>query len=300
MAMLKIKKSLRRSGFKEPVQMAGIMMLFIIGVVTFPTQWIVELFYKGGDELVLRMADGITRLIFSVMMLYFIGNFGFRVIPRKTHIIDLLVVIPALIIAVNNFPFVAYINGDCSLTEDAGGIIMFAVWCIGVGLFEEISFRGVILPLTLIFLKDKKRPVFFTIAVSSAVFALTHLVNLFSGNIGGTILQVGYTFLIGAMCGIVTVKTGNVFISALVHIVYNFCGMLVEYCGKGVMWTWPQIICTAVVGVIIGVVMIVIAVRSDNLPENVFNMLGEDDLPEVADSEGAATENESNTTENNV
>ena len=46
--------------------------------------------------------------------------------------------------------------------------------------------------------------------------------------------------------------------------------------------------------------MIVIAVRSDNSPENVFNMLGEDDLPEVADSEDAATENESNTTENNV
>ena len=46
--------------------------------------------------------------------------------------------------------------------------------------------------------------------------------------IGGTFLQVGYTFLIGAMCGIITVKTGNVLLSATAHIVYNFCGMLIE------------------------------------------------------------------------
>ena len=87
-------------------------------------------------------------------------------------------------------------------------------------------------------------------------------------------MQVGYTFRIGAMCGIVTVKTGNVIISALVHIVYNFCGMLMEYCGKGVMWTWPQITCTAVVGVIIGAVMITIVILSDRKPENALGMLG--------------------------
>lgn len=279
MARFKIKKSLRNSGFKEPLQMIGIMLLFIIGVATFPTQWIIELFYKGEQELVFRLADGVQRILFSAMMLYFVGNFGFRIIPRKTQVIDLLVVLPALIIAVNNFPFVSYFKGDCAITADAGEMVMFAVWCIGVGLFEEVSFRGVILPLTLIFLKDKKRPVFFTVAVSSAIFSLSHLINLFSGNIGGTIMQVGYTFLIGAMCGIVTVKTGNVFISAIVHITYNFCGMLIEHCGKGVMWTSEQIICTAVVGVLIAVVMIVIAVRADGSPQVAFDMLGEDDAP---------------------
>ena len=148
-------------------------------------------------------------------------------------------------------------------------------------MFEELAYRGVMLPLILIKIRRiespiiKKRPVFFTVAISSAVFALSHLINLLNGNIGGTFLQVGYTFLIGAMCGIVTVKTGNVILSALVHVIYNFCGMLIEYCGTGVMWTVEQMLFTAVVGVVVGAILIVVAILSDRKPETVLGMLGD-------------------------
>ncbi|MBP5308724.1 MAG: CPBP family intramembrane metalloprotease [Clostridia bacterium] len=287
-----IKKSLRKSGFNEPLQMLGIMMLFILGVVMFPTRRIVEWFYKGGNDFVFVLADGLERILFSALMIRFALQFGFRIIPRKTRIIDVLVVLPAFVIAVNNFPFVSFFSGDCSVTESAVNAFIFAVWCVGVGLFEELSFRGVILPLVLIALRKiddgkkrwqflKKRQVFFTLALSSAIFALTHLVNIFNGNIGGTFLQVGYTFLIGAMCGIITVKTGNVLLSATAHIVYNFCGMLIEKCGDGVTWTLPQIIFTAAVGTVLGVYLIAVAVRSDKDPAAALYMLGEDAEPEA-------------------
>ena len=282
-----IKKSLRRSGFTEPVQMAGIMMLFILGVVMFPTRRIVGWFYNGEDEFVFLLADGVERLIFTALMLRFAAQFGFRLVSFKTRAISYLTVLPALLVAVNNFPFVSFFSGDCGLNQ-TDNVLSFCVWCVGVGLFEEVSFRGIIYPLINIsiykhckegskFAFLKNRPVFWTIALSGTVFALTHLVNLFNGNIGGTFLQVGYTFLIGCMCGIVTAKTGNVYFSALVHIVYNFCGMFIDYCGYGRMWTVPQIICTAVAGVILGAYLIFVAFRADRHPEPTRYMLGEED-----------------------
>ena len=169
------KKSLRKSGFREPVEMAGIMMLFILGVVMFPTRRMVGWFYKGEDEFVFLLADGIQRMLFTAMMFHFIKSFGFRFWPLKTQLKPLLVVLPALVIAVNNYPFVVNIMGECHLDFTRFEIISFALWCFGVGLFEEVAFRGVMLPLVLIRVQKskkqaiKKHPVFFTVAISSAV-----------------------------------------------------------------------------------------------------------------------------------
>ena len=66
-------------------------------------------------------------------------------------------------------------------------------------------------------------------------------------------------------------------LSALAHTVYNFCGMFVDYCGKGTVWTVPQIIFTAIIGTVIGAYLILVAVRSDRNPEPLQNMLGECD-----------------------
>ncbi len=283
---MKIKQTYRKSVFKEPVQMAAIMMLFIIGIVTFPTRIILGWFYKGDNEFVFLLADGVERLLFCVLMVYFALQFGFRLWPKQFNAIAYLAVLPALIISINNFPFVSYFSGNCNVDAKFFEIASFTLWCVGVGLFEEIAFRGVIFPLVLIKIKKikspkwaflQRRPVFWTIAFSGGIFALTHLVNLFGGNIGGTFLQVGYTFLIGSMCGIIVAKTGNVFYAAAAHVIYNFCGMLVEYCGSGTMWTTPQVICTAVVGVIVGAYLVAVAFLSDRDPRSAYGMLGNDD-----------------------
>ncbi len=281
----KNKLKLRTSGFREPLEMGGIMMLFILGVVMFPTRKMVGWVYKGGEEYVFLLAEGVVRLLFTGMMFYFIRSFGFRVLAPFSRIIDYVAVLPALLVAVNNFPFVSYLMGDCSLAEGGLKLFAFTVWCVGVGVFEETAFRGVIFPLCLVLIKKwrgkngKKtdRPVFWTVVLSSAVFALTHLVNLLNGNIGGTFLQVGYTFLIGAMCGISLAKTGNLFFSMLLHVIYNFGGMIMDgaYCGSGVMWTWPQIIFTAVIGVIAGAYLIVVAFKLDKVPEASEYLLGD-------------------------
>lgn len=275
------KKTLRRSGFTEPWQMIGIMLLFTIGAVTFPTERLVKLFYDA-DEHAMLLYNGIERLIFTAVMFHIVGSFGFKIIRPKTHIIALLAVAPALIIAVNNFPFVSFFTGKCSIADGPREIIFFAVWCIGVGCLEEVAYRGIILPLLYITRRNKKRPVLWTLVLSSAIFALSHLVNLISPspNFGGVIMQVGYTFLIGAMCGIVMVRTGSIILPMILHVTYNFAGMLVEKCGDGIMWTTEQIICTAVVGVVVGVYLVCLAFTADRHPEVCNSLLGEEPTPQ--------------------
>jgi membrane protease YdiL (CAAX protease family) len=104
--------------------------------------------------------------------------------------------------------------------------------------------------------------VFWSIVISSAVFALVHLLNLFAGaGIGSVILQVGYSFLIGGMCSVVLVKTKNIWYCVILHAVYNFAGGVVPECGGGEIWDTPTIILTAVVAVLVAVYVIFMLVK---------------------------------------
>ena len=48
------------------------------------------------------------------------------------------------------------------------------------------------------------------------------------------------------------------------------------------MWIWQQILCTALVGVVICVIMVIIVYRADRSPEITFEMLGDGALEELA------------------
>ena len=60
-------------------------------------------------------------------------------------------------------------------------------------------------------------------------------------------MQVGYSFLIGGMCAIALLKTGCIWIPALIHGIYDAGGFLIESAGQGEIWTTPAIILTAAV-----------------------------------------------------
>ena len=61
--------------------------------------------------------------------------------------------------------------------------------------------------------------------------------------------------------------------------IYNFGGMLVEKCGRGSLWTTQQIICTAVVGVIVGAYLVyVVAFTADNTSEILEYTINAEDI----------------------
>lgn len=133
-----------------------------------------------------------------------------------------LYMIPCLIIAIDNFQFSSYFNGRFELVHGKPlDILLFALYCISVGIFEECIFRGIIFSvLAGLFSRDRKG-LLLTYVFSSVVFGLAHIFN-------GNILQVGYTILTGGLFAFALMKTKNIFCAAFVHALYNFGGLFFE------------------------------------------------------------------------
>ena len=114
-----------------------------------------------------------------------------------------------------------------------------------MGLFEECAFRGLLFPLLLSAFekRDVRRADVLAILASSAIFGLFHLVNLFAGaGIGPTLLQVGYTFLVGCMFAALTLFTRSVLPAVLIHALYDVGGTAVSLgVADGPQWNAPSV-----------------------------------------------------------
>ena len=195
--------------------------------------------FLGGFACVVFMVDfSITKVL---------NPFG------NKKLIPLLLIIPGFVIAINNFPFVALFSGDLVMNATSTTIIVTALTCIGTGFFEEMAFRGCAFMLLLKKRTQSRVQIFLAILLSSAVFGAIHLVNiLFGASPGGVLLQIGYSALIGALCSMVLLLTGNIWLCVALHALYNFCGKI------AVCWTVPQMIFTAIVAVVVAVYFVIL------------------------------------------
>lgn len=237
---------------KTPLSGGAILFLLSAGFVLFPTQWLGDLLTQ--DELLAQMLGlGILRIVMAAIMLVLALQMGIRGVWAPAKLPYLLFALPALAVAVNNLPVVALCRGTAGVTGGGEYVAAFALQCLGVGLFEEVAFRGVIFPFALGVTGTGKKGRFAAVLLSSAAFGLLHLVNLLGGFSGGVFLQVGYSFLIGCMLSVCVFCGSGVFACALVHAVYNFCGNLIYSVGNfgfGAfkdVWCAEEIVLTALV-----------------------------------------------------
>lgn len=163
-----------------------------------------------------------------------------------------------LLVAVNNFPFISYFNGNTSPLKPTcfWDVLLFAVHCISVGVLEECIFRGLIFACLAETFPKNRNGLIKTFFLSSIIFGFSHLLNLFAGaGIGETLLQVGYSVLTGGLFAFAFIKTKNILCPAFLHAVYNFCGLLLSKkgLGSGVVFDVPTVILTAAIAVLAGV-----------------------------------------------
>ena len=96
----------------------------------------------------------------------------------------------------------------------------------------------------------KKIILLVSLLLTSAVFGGVHLFNLFMSSLPSVLLQIGYSFLIGAMCSVVLLKTRNIWLCVLIHAVYDFGGKLIPTLVKGTLWDTPTVIVTTVLALV--------------------------------------------------
>lgn len=168
------------------------------------------------------LAGGYLIALFAVM------GYGAPFRPKWT-LSHLLFAIPALAVGVVNFPFSALIRGTAVIgRKDL--LWLFLLKCLSVALLEESFFRGFLLPLLS---GDAPRRKLLAVLLSAAAFSLIHLVNLATSPAEAVLLQVGYTFLLGCMLAVVLLKTGNVWLCVIVHLLFDVGGTIVSDLGSG-------------------------------------------------------------------
>lgn len=162
-----------------------------------------------------------------------------------------LYLIPCLIIAVDNFQFSAYFNEKMALVRNGTiDFILFGGYCLLVGLFEECIFRGVIFSVIAGLCSKDKKGFLYTYVISSVVFGAAHLLN---GISGAVLLQVGYTCLTGGLFAFCLIKTQNILCAAVIHGIYNFCGLLFDEMGMGVVFDVGTVLTMLIVSVAVGI-----------------------------------------------
>jgi len=248
---VKLKDSVR----KQPIYYLLIVVLFFIGMAFLPAESILTAIFSKGDYKYLSYF--LFRPIFTAGFVIFSVKCGFSSIyTHKFSPKKLLYALPILVIAINNFPFFSYFNGNFAIfVEDFQIGYLLAVLMIVIS--EEVVFRGIVFPLLLIRFENDKYRYIKSLIISALIFAVVHIFNIFGGgNIGYNLLQVLYSFAIGAVFSFLMAKTGNILIPTVIHYVYNLGGMLSSFSlTYGYAFSTGQIILTAVVAVIFGLLL---------------------------------------------
>ena len=194
----------------------------------------------------------LTRLMGSIVFIPLCIYMGYNVLgltknKRWTYLLYTLV---PLAVVVNNFPIIGVLSGAAYVTEPDWYIPIFALESLMIGLFEEFAFRGVLFPYILENRRQSSSSIFKATVISSAAFGAVHILNLFAGGgLGGVVLQVGYSFLIGGMCAIVLLYTRCIWICVALHAIYDFCGFMIPTLGTGVIWDPITVAITTILGI---------------------------------------------------
>ncbi len=203
---------------------------FLFITLIYVVAWLFLGFFRlASDEVIVMLRATMIRFALATIFifgLYIKGYFVFHS-ENKSLKTTWWLIIPALLISINNFPWHILYQGDLTLTVNVGTIILFLIECFSVGLFEEILFRYLIFIVIMQHLDMTKKNIFIAMVITSIVFGLFHLINLFSGaGLGTTIQQVGYTTVLGLMWSMTFFITRNIWVPIILHTTYNFFGII--------------------------------------------------------------------------
>lgn len=247
-------------------EIAALIMLFAAAALLIVFE-LMEINFTGDrlkdgmlKELLTRLPTGVIFTVITILL----GNGKFFIPSFKDFRKRLLWCLPCILVVLANFPWYAVISGGARV-ERTDLVWLFALKCVSVGFMEEILFRGLLQPTVDDFFRQKKYRNILTVAVTSAIFGLFHLFNLFAGaGVGETFLQAGYSFLIGAMLSAVLIKTQNIWLCVILHAVFNFGGNLIPELGAGVFQDACFWVLTAVAGVICFIHVLYFLLKKEN------------------------------------
>ena len=106
------------------------------------------------------------------------------------------------------------------MSDDSGLFIPNLIFTLGIGLTEELYFRGIICNMW----KEKETK---AVIISSVLFGMSHLLNVMGGaGLAETLLQMAFAFTYGVVMAFVILRTKSIWPCILLHAFHDFCGFI--------------------------------------------------------------------------
>lgn len=180
-----------------------------------------------------RLAESVGRLLSSIAIVtFYISVFDRKSFGMKrqnffrgtlTGILMLFILIANVLLSIDELSEYPVIMPSLYL------IVMIIVEQIFVGIFEEFLFRGLILNTLLERTKHLQyKGMIWSLLLSSLLFGLTHLVNLFDtpGLINSTIVQIFFGIFTGVFLGALYLRYRNIWVVVFYHALIDIASEL--------------------------------------------------------------------------
>lgn len=248
-----MKDRIRSYFYSSPILSAISCALFAVALFSVPSV------FSFGESVGFAL-EIVCRALVVFLAVVFAKICGFKLFAKsRIGLLRIFILFLGLLVCINNFPIIGLISGKVTFNSDAK-IVRYVLYCAAIAVAEEFVFRGLIMPLTGLGVREKPHAPFLTVLISSSVFALCHLFNIFSAGVAPTLLQVGYTFLTGGLFGAAYLITENLIFPILLHFVFDIGGLMFSTpfgIASGNMWDTVTVIITAVLGIIATTVYVV-------------------------------------------
>lgn len=110
--------------------------------------------------------------------------------------------------------------GDINIDKsDPIKILLFILFYLTTGFFEEALMRGVVLQALLKKWASSRKGIYFAVIISSLIFGLTHIVNYFMHRetLGGCLNQMIYATFIGVFFAACVLRTQSITMAMFFH-----------------------------------------------------------------------------------
>lgn len=176
-------------------------------------------------------------VILSVILMYLVGKQ--YILREKGEGILKGLFVGGFLVCVCLLPIVSVLvgvlhNGKANKLLHLPQIATFVLTMAGVGITEEFIFRGIILNLFIDKFDKTPKGIYASIAVSSIIFGIAHMTNIFSGfSIKGAFIQAIGAVVSGALLSAIYLRTKNIWVVVILHAFYDFSALI----GSGLFGT---------------------------------------------------------------
>ncbi len=177
---------------------------------------------------------------------------------RNPNHLSILFLVPFLLVCSSNLLYCFFFHEKQVISFDAQSFILSTIETLFSVTIEEILFRIFFIEFLFSFLKDGRWKNLLVILFSALAFSFMHVLNFFGNAPLAVLLQIGYTFYLGLIFGVMALFFESPILSIVFHFLFNFLNMNLYNCLYDVEITSKYVLFSFLLGFVLLIYLFVV------------------------------------------